>query len=170
LIKELLLEWMIKHMKIRLMLTALLALFLLAGCGGSNSALNGTQSQSAPGMASNPAGGYLNDNQDTEVLYIQWTESNGQLTGSWNDAILQNNSIAYTNLPFTGTHDNSTRSINFVINLGGAATSIHGTVQDSKLLLQMQKGGQSTSWTLHAASNIDYRSALTTFQSKYPGS
>lgn len=154
-------------MKIRLMLIALLALFLLAGCGGSNSA---TQSQSVPGMASNPAGGYLNDNQDTEVLYIQWTESNGQLTGSWNDATLQNNSIAYTNLPFTGTHDNSTGSINFVINFGGNSTPIHGTVQDSKLLLQMQKGGQPINWILHAASNIDYRSALTTFQSKHPGS
>ena len=128
-------------MKIRLMLTALLALFLLAGCGGGNSALDATQSQSALRNGINPAGGYLNDNQDTEVLYIQWTESNGQLTGSWNDATLQNNSIVYTNLPFTGTHDNSTGSINLVINLGGTATPIHGTVQASKLLLQMQKSG-----------------------------
>jgi hypothetical protein len=161
---------MIDNMKIRLMLTVLFALFLLTGCGGSNSGLDATQSQSGPGMASNPAGGYLNDNQDTEILYIQWTESNGQLTGSWNDATLQNNSIAYTNLPLTGTHDNNTGSINFIADSGGNAISIYGTVQNSKLLLQMQKGGQSISWTLHAASNIDYRSALTTFQSKHPGS
>jgi hypothetical protein len=157
-------------MKLWLMLTAFFALFLLVGCGSSNAGLDATQSQPGPGMASNPAGGYLNDNQDTEVLYLQWTESNGQLTGSWNDATLQNNSIVYTNLPFTGTNDNSTGSINFVINFGGNATPINGTVQGSKMILQMQKGGQPITWTLHAASYIDYRSALTTFQSKHPGS
>ncbi len=151
--------------------TALLALLLLAGCGSSNAAPDMAQSPSGPGTASNTAGSYLNDNQGTEVLYVQWTQSNGQLTGSWNDATLQNGVIAYTNLSITGTYDSDTGSINLVrYNNNGSETPLSGLLQGSKLTLGMQQGNQFPSWTLHAAHMLDYRSALTTFQSQHPGS
>ena len=151
--------------------TALLALFLMAGCGSSNAAPDTAQSPSGPGTASNTAGSYLNDNQGTEVLYVQWTQSNGQLTGSWNDATLQNGVIVYANLPITGTYDSDTGSINLVRhNNNGSETPLSGLLQGSQLTLGMQQGNQFPSWTLHAAHMLDYRSALTTFQSQHPGS
>jgi hypothetical protein len=156
-------------MKRPLLLIALLSLFLFAGCGSSNSASSTTQSQSAPGTTSSPVDGYLY-NQDTQIIYVQWTESNGQFTGSWNSAILQSNTITYSNLPITGTHDSSSGSVNFIVSLNGKETPINGIVQDSTLSLQMQQNGQTTNWTFHAASNLDYQTALTSFQQKYPGS
>jgi len=158
-------------MKKRLMLTALLVLFLFAGCGGSNSPSDTPQSQPASGGASNPS--YLNDNQEqnTEVLYIQWTESNGQFTGSWNDAVLQTNTIAYTNLPITGTHDSSTGAINFIRrNTDGSDTPISGTIQNNKLVLQTQQNGQPVNWTLHVAVYLEYQQALNNLRAKHPGS
>jgi hypothetical protein len=158
-------------MKKLLLCTALLALFLLAGCGSSNTTSDTVQSPSGPGAASNTAGSYLNDNQGTEVLYIQWTQSNGQLTGSWNDAVLKNGGgIAYANLPITGTYDSDTGSISLVrYNNNGSETPLSGLVQGSQLTLGTQQGTQFPSWTLHAAHMLDYRSALTAFQSQHPG-
>src|SRR5271157_5108301 len=115
------------RMKRLFICTALLALLLLAGCGSSNAAPDTVQSPSGPGTASNTAGSYLNDNQGTEVLYVQWTQSNGQLTGSWNDATLQNGVIVYANLPITGTYDSDTGSINLVRhNNNGSETPLSG--------------------------------------------
>ena len=160
------------RMKRLFICTALLALLLLAGCGSSNAAPDTAQSPSGPGTASNTAAGsYLNDNQGTEVLYVQWTQSNGQLTGSWNDATLQNGVIVYANLPITGTYDSDTGSINLVRhNNNGSETPLSGLLQGSQLTLGMQQGNQFPSWTLHAAHMLDYPSALTTFQSQHPGS
>ena len=157
-------------MKKRLMLTALLVLFLFSGCGGSNSSSDTSQSQTASGGgASSPS--YLNDNADTEVLYIQWTESNGQLTGSWNDAILQTNTIVYTSLPITGTHNSSTGTVNFVRrNTDGSDTPISGTLQDNKLVLLVQQNGQPVSWTLHTVIYVDYQSQLNKFRANHPSS
>jgi len=159
-------------MKKRLMLTALLVLFLFAGCGGSNSPSDTPQPQTpSGGGGSNPS--YLNDNQeqDTEVLYIQWTKSNGQLTGSWNDAILQTNTIGYTNLPITGTYDSGTGAINFIRrNTDGSETPISGTIQNNKLVLQTQQNGQPINRTLHVAVYLDYQQALSAFRAKHPGS
>lgn len=152
-------------MKRPLILIALLSLFLFAGCGSSSP----TQSQPAPGTTSGTTDGYLS-NQDTQIIYVQWTESNGQLTGSWNSAILQSNKIIYSNLPITGTYDSSSGSINMIVNFNGKDTPISGIVQSTTLALQMQQNGQNTNWTFHAASNLDYQSALTSFQQKYPGS
>jgi hypothetical protein len=158
-------------MKRLLILTALLALCLLAGCGSSNSASDMTQSSSGSGAASNTVGSYLNDNQGTEVLYLQWTQSNGQLTGSWNDATLRDGVIVYTDLPITGTYDSNTGSISLVrYNSDGSKTPLSGVVQGSELTLETQQGSAFPSWTLHAAHMLDYRSALTTFQSQHPGS
>ncbi len=156
-------------MKRLLMLTALLMLFLLAACGSGN-ATSDTQSQSSTTSSSQPDGGYLNNNQGTEVLYIQWTESNGQFTGSWNVAQPQNNKITYSNLPISGTHDAATGSINFVLNQNGTQVAINGMIQNGQLLLQQRQNGQIITWTLHPASNVEYQSALAAFQSKYPGS
>ena len=156
-------------MKKSLLLIALFSLFLFAGCGSSNSASNTSQSQSASGTTSTPISGYLY-NQDTQLLYVQWTESNGQLTGSWNSATLQGKTITYSNLPITGTHDSSSGSINLVLNLDGKDIPISGLVQGSTLVLQMQQNGQNTNWTFHTASNLDYQTALTSFQQKYQGS
>lgn len=155
-------------MKRPLVLIGLLALFLFAGCGSSNSASSTTQSQSASGTTSTTGEGYLYT-QDTQIIFVQWTESNGQLTGSWNAAMLQSSKIAYSNLPITGTHDSSSGSVNLIINLNGKDTPISGTVQGSTLALQMQQNGQITNWTFHSASNLDYQTALTSFQQKYPG-
>src|SRR5579872_244933 len=157
-------------MKKRLMLTALLVLFLFSGCGGSNSPSDTSQSQPASGGGtSSPS--YLNDNADTEVLYIQWTESNGQLTGSWNDAILQTSTIVYTSLPITGTYNSSTGTVNFVRrNTDGSDTPISGTLQDNKLILLMQQNGQPVSWTLHTVIYVDYQSQLNKFRANHPGS
>jgi hypothetical protein len=157
-------------MKRLLIYTLLLALFL-AGCGSSNTPSDTAQSPSGPGTASNTADSYLNDNQGTEVLYIQWTQSNGQLTGSWNDAIVKNGVVVYANLPITGTYDSDTGSINLVrYNNNGSETPLSGLLQGSKLTLGTQQGTQFPSWTLHVAHILDYRSALTTFQSQHPGS
>jgi len=148
---------------------ALLSLFLLAGCGSSNPALTTTDSQSAPGTTSTTVNGYLSS-QDAQIIYVQWTESNGQFTGSWNAATLQNGAIVYNNLPITGTHDSSSGSVNLIVDLNGKETPMSGTVQGSTLALQMQQNGRNTNWTFHTASNLDYQSALTSFQQKYPGS
>ncbi len=156
-------------MKKSLLLIALLSLLLFAGCGSSNSASNTSQSQSSSGTTSTPADGYLY-NQDTQILYVEWTESNGQLTGSWNSATLQGKAIAYSNAPITGTHDSNSGSINMILNLNGKEIPISGSVQGSTLVLQMQQNGQNTNWTFHAASNLDYQTALTSFQQKYQGS
>ncbi|HEY4034255.1 MAG TPA: hypothetical protein VGL94_09865 [Ktedonobacteraceae bacterium] len=152
-----------------LMLIALLALFPLASCGGSNPASDTTQTQPAPGTTSGTAQGYLY-NQDTRIIYVQWTESNGQFTGSWNDAALQSSTITYSNLPITGTHDSSSGSVNFIVDLNGKETPISGTLQGTTLALQMQQNGQTTNWTFQAATNLSYQTALTSFQQKYPGS
>jgi len=156
-------------MKRLLVLTALLPLFLFAGCGGGNPSSDTAQSPSASGSSSNSVEGYLNDNQDTQIIYVQWTESNGQFTGSWNTATLRNGKLFYDNPPITGTHDNSSGSINFIVNFGGTETAISGRLQNNKLQLQMQQNGQTTNWSFHTATNIDYQSALTAFQSRYPG-
>jgi hypothetical protein len=156
-------------MKKPLVLIILLSLFLFAGCGSSNSVSNTSQTQSAPGTTSGPVDGYLY-NQDTQVLYIQWTESSGQFTGSWNSATLQGKTITYSNLPITGTHDSSSGSVNFIVNFNGREIPISGSVQSSTLVLQMQQNGKNTNWTFHAASNLDYQTALTSFQQKYQGS
>ena len=103
-------------------------------------------------------------------MYVQWTESNGQFTGSWNTATLKSSRIFYENLPITGTHDSSTGSINFVVNFGGTATPVSGKLLNNKLQLQIQQNGHTTPLSFHGASNMEYQSALTTFQSKYPGS
>jgi ABC-type glycerol-3-phosphate transport system substrate-binding protein len=155
-------------MKRSLVLIALLSLLLFAGCGSSNSASSTTQSQPVSGTISTTSEGYLYS-QDTQIIYIQWTESNGQFTGSWNAAMLQNSKITYANLPITGTHDSSSGSVNFIINLNGKDTPISGTLQNSTLALQMQQNGQNTNWTFHSASNLDYQTGLTSFQQKYPG-
>ncbi len=152
-----------------LVLIILLSLFLFAGCGSSNSVSNTPQSQPASGTTSGPVDGYLY-NQDTQVLYIQWTESNGQFTGSWNSATLQGKTITYSNLPITGTHDSSSGSVNFIVNFNGREIPISGSVQNSTLVLQMQQNGKTTNWTFHAGSNLDYQTALTSFQQKYQGS
>jgi len=159
-------------MKKRLMLAALLMLFLFAGCGGSNSPSDTPQAQMASGGGGyNPSGGYLNDNPGSEVLYIQWTENNGQFTGSWNDAVLQTNTIVYTNLPITGTHDSGAGTINFIRrNPDGSETPISGTFQDNKMVLQTQLNGQPINWTLHTAAYLEYQQALSTLQAKHPGS
>ena len=156
-------------MKKLFVLITLLSLFILAACGSTNSESNTTQSQSASGTTSSPVEGYLYD-QDTQIVYVQWTESNGQLTGSWNAAALQGNKLIYNNLPITGTHDSNSGSVNLIINLGGKDTPMSGTVQGSTLVLQMQQNGRTTNWTFHAASNLDYQTALTSFQQKYQGS
>ncbi|HEX3643850.1 MAG TPA: hypothetical protein VHV10_21375 [Ktedonobacteraceae bacterium] len=157
-------------MKKRLMLTALLVLFLFSGCGGSNSPSDTSQPQTASGGGS-PSPSYLNDNADTEVLYIQWTESNGQFTGSWNDAILQTGTIVYTSLPITGTYNSSTGTVNFVRrNTDGSDTPISGTLQDNKLVLLMQQNGLPVSWTLHTVIYVDYQSQLNKFKANHPGS
>lgn len=156
-------------MKRLLMLTALLPLFLFAGCGGNSSPSDTTQSPSVSGSSSNSAEGYLNDNQDTQIIYVQWTESNGQFTGSWNAATLRNGKLFYDNPPITGTYNGSTGSINFVVKFGGTETAISGKLQNNKLQLQMQQDGQTTNWSFHAATNIDYQSVLAAFQSRYPG-
>jgi hypothetical protein len=158
-------------MKKQLMLTALLVLFLFSGCGGSNSPSDTSQppQNASGGGTSSPS--YLNDNADTEVLYIQWTESNGQLTGSWNDAILQTGTIVYTSLPITGTYNSSTGTVNFVRrNTDGSDTPISGTLQDNKLVLLMQQNGQPVSWSLHTAIYVDYQSQLNKFRANHPGS
>jgi len=150
-------------------LIALLSLFILTGCGSTNPASSTTSSQSAPGTTSNPAEGYLYS-QDTQIIYVQWTESYGQLTGSWNAATLQSNKVIYNNLPITGTHDSSSGSVNFILNLDGKAIPLSGTVQGSTLVLQMQQNGHTTNWTFHVASNLDYQTVLSSFQQKYQGS
>jgi hypothetical protein len=156
-------------MKRPLVLIALLSLFLFAGCGSSNSASDTTQTQSGSGTTSSGADGFLS-NQGAQIIYVQWTQSNGQFTGSWNSATLQGSTITYSNLPITGTYDSNSGSVNFVVNLGGQATPISGTVQSNTLALQMQQNGQTTNWTFHAASNLDYQTALSSFQQRYPGS
>jgi hypothetical protein len=150
------------------MLIALLSLFLFAGCGSSNAVSGTTQTQSGSGTTSG-ADGYLS-NQGSQIIYVQWTQSNGQFTGSWNSATLQGSTITYSNLPITGTYDSNSGSVNFVVDLGGQETPINGVVQGDTLALQMQQNGQTTNWTFHAASNLDYQTALSSFQQRYPGS
>src|SRR5258708_20865641 len=122
-------------MKRLLVLTALLPLFLFAGCGGGNPSSDTAQSPSASGSSSNSAEGYLNDNQDTQIIYVQWTESNGQFTGGWNTATLRNCKLFYDNPPLTGTHDGSPGSINFIFKFVGPDTAIIGKLQNNKLHL-----------------------------------
>lgn len=136
----------------RLFLLLPLAIFLLAGC-------------TLPGQQQ-PPDGYLQAN-NTEVVYIRWTEANGRLSGTTSSTTLQNGKIVTHDLPFTGILNDSTGAISITITMIVITFEAHGTLQNNVLNLQTQMNGQSMHNTFLGVSDADYQTALNAFKAKH---
>lgn len=136
---------------------------ILTACGGTSSQQASSMSTQAPTVSSDAPKGYM-DSEPSSVLFVQWTEKNGQMSGQLQDVYVSSNNSLQTqhdNEAFTGTHDGSNISI---------STSIFGFIKtytgsfngDTLTLVVPSQDGTLHTLTLHSASVDDYNKAATT--------
>lgn len=131
---------------------------IVTACSGTSS----PQSSTLPTVDSNAPRGYM-DSESSYVLFIQWTEKSGQMSGQLQDVyISSNNSLQtqHTNEAFTGTHDGSNVSISTSI-FGFTKTYTGSLNGDTLTLVVPSQSGTLNTLTLHPASVDDYNKAAT---------
>jgi len=135
------------------------------GAAASLSPSSSKSSLSAPTTSSDAPGGYL-DSEPSYVLFVQWTEKGGQMSGQLQEVYVNQNSpftVQTNNEAFTGTHDSSNVSISTSI-FGYTKTFTGSLNGDTLTLVVPNSNGTLATLTLHSASVGDYNQAATSFE------
>ena len=146
-------SWLLSLNNKRLFMTLLAPLFILAAlltaCGSQ---------EAAPGS-------YLSTSS-TNVLFLQWVNNNGQLSGQLQEVYTTSDNplhVQQNNEAFTGVLNGSQLSLS--ISLFGVTKTITGTFDGSTLKLVVpNQNGQLDTIILHPATVDDYNKAAASFE------
>lgn len=110
--------------------------------------------------------GYMSQDS-TGIYWVEGTENNGQLTGTYNTCALNALTHKYdgASFPITGTHNGT--NINITVDASLIKLPISGMLYNNTLVLKVQQSGQTQSRSFTGASNDDYQKALNDFIAKY---
>jgi len=124
----------------------------------------------ACGSQGSAPGGYLSTS-NTHVLFIQWTNNNGQLSGQLQEVYISSSNpmqVQQENEAITGTLNGSQVSLS--ISVFGFTKTITGTYDGSTLTLVIpDQNGQLDTVVLQSATVDDYNKAAATFESNIAG-
>lgn len=119
------------------------------------------------GLPGSAPDGYLSTTS-ADILFIQWTNNNGQLSGQLQGVYVSANNplqVQKIHASFTGTLSGSQISLNFG-NFLGIPDIITGTFDGSTLKLSLpDSNGQIESVVFQGASISDYNNAVASFES-----
>lgn len=142
------------HLSIFVLLT-----IIITACDG----VSLQQASTKPTVDSNAPRGYM-DAEQSSILFLQWTEKSGQMSGQLQDVYISSSNALQTqhdNEAFTGTHDGSNVSISTSI-FGFTKTYTGSLNGDTLTLVVPSQSGTLNTLTLHSASVDDYNKAATT--------
>ncbi len=139
-------------------LTVLLAsgalLLLIGACSANTKVGSGQPGSTSPTFVSS-------DNH--EAAFIQWTDKNGQLTGSMDDAYIdatQASGISSSHISFTGTRVNDHVVITVQEGLGSVNT-LSGDIVGGRLSMQFPQAGGSIGIIVFSPGSVgDYNAAV----------
>ncbi len=138
--------------------------FLLTACAPLLSTASSTTSKN------NTSPGYLYTSP-TNVLFVQWTNTNGKLSGNLQETYTSSTNstqIQQLNEQFTGTQAGSV--VNFSLSMFGATRSITGSLNGSTLTVAVpDASGQINTIELHSATLAQYNSAINTLEAQIQG-
>jgi len=144
---------------------------VLAGCGSSGTPPKArtdtnTTATTAASAAAQSLPGYL-ASSSSETIFIEFTNSNGSLSGTVQDAYLSSDGsqVETDSGSISGTVSGS--NITLTVSAGVLGNSnISGTLQSSTLVLSVpQSNGELAAVTFEPASVADYNNAVSTLQS-----
>ncbi len=138
--------------------------FLLTACAPLLSTASSTASKN------DSSSGYLYISP-TNVLFVQWTNTNGKLSGNLQETYTSSTNstqIQQLNEQFTGTQAGSV--VNFSLSMFGATRSITGSLNSSTLTVAVpDTSGQINTIELHSATLAQYNSAINTLEAQIQG-
>ena len=142
--------------------TLIVVTIILAACGGTSSQQTSSMPTQAPTVSSDAPKGYLDSNASS-VVFLQWTEKNGQLSGQLEEVYTDPQNALQTkneNEAFTGTHDGDNISIS--TSIFGVTKTDTGTLKgDVFTLVVPNADGTLATLTFHPASIEEYNTAAT---------
>lgn len=138
--------------------------FLLTACTPLLSSTPSTTSKN------DTSPGYLYTSP-TNVLFVQWTNTNGKLSGNLQETYTSSTNstqIQQLNEQFTGTQAGSV--VNFSLSMFGATRNITGSLNGSTLTVAIpDASGQIETIELHSATLAQYNSAINTLEAQIQG-
>ncbi len=144
-------------------------LCMLASCGSEPTTTNQNTPHAtiAQTPTPNPIDGYLRVD-DIGVRWLKWNEANGQLSGVWQSAVMDNGAPVYANGTLTGTRNGDQVTLTKAFD-DGTTHSATGTLRDGSLWLDDPNGGDMQQVEYKGTTRADYDLALADFKARHPG-